>query len=37
MKDECQAHADLGGDAKASWTATLDRAIRWIEQPDSEF
>jgi response regulator RpfG family c-di-GMP phosphodiesterase len=37
MKEECQAHADLGGDAKASWTATLDRAIRWIEQPDSEF
>ena len=37
MKDECQAHANLGGEAKAAWIATLDRAIRWIEQPDSEF
>ena len=37
MKDECQTHVNLEGDAKASWIATLDRAIRWIEQPDSEF
>ena len=37
MKDECQALTDLGAEAKSSWTATLDRAIRWIEQPDSEF
>ena len=37
MKDECQARTDLGAEAKSSWTATLDRAIRWIEQPDSEF
>ena len=27
----------LGETRKAAWTATLDRAIRWIEQPDSEF
>jgi len=37
VRDACQGESEVSPAAKASWSNTLSRAIRWIEDPESEF
>ena len=37
VKQEADAHPSLPAEDKTSWGSTLERAIRWIEHPESDF
>ena len=37
VRDACQSESVLPQGTRESWTGTLGRAIRWIEDPESDF
>lgn len=37
VRDACREESEVSPASKASWSNTLSRAIRWIEDPESEF
>ena len=37
VKQQADVHPSLPAEDKTSWGTTLERAIRWIEHPESDF